>query len=119
MKQREFYPTPKFRQFKPYSEFSKYPWYAKSLILRYLVAWIIWLSTYSDWVANRGRLKVGDKVRYNWMAKVQLYSLFRYEKYNITHTVSEILYKDGSGIEFEDGSGSDPFWLRKIYFWEK
>lgn len=117
MRQREFYPVPKFRQFKIYSTFKKYPWYSRSPILRYLVAWIIYFSTFSDWIANRWCLKIGDKVKYNWMAKIQLSSHIK--KYAGTKIVKEILCSDGSGIKFTDGDGCDPFWVRKIYFWEK
>lgn len=117
MKQREYFPIPKYRQFKPYSIYKNKPRYAKSPLLRYIVAWIIWLSTYSTLFSARTKLKVGDKVKYNWMAYVQIYSDDK--DFKAIKTISHILYRDESGIEFEEGSGCDLFWVRKIYFWEK
>lgn len=119
MKRREFYPVPKFRQFKPYRTFKKYPWYARSASLRYVIAWIIWLSTFSDYIANRGKFKVGDRVKYNWMAKVQLYSPNYHGDFEGIRAVTEILYHDESGLQFSDDTSSDPFWVRALYFWEK
>ncbi|MEZ2446082.1 hypothetical protein AB6805_30410 [Chitinophaga sp. RCC_12] len=59
---------------------------------------------------HRGYFKPGDKVRYNWKARVYL-SLTNED--NSTFTVDEILYRDKSGVSFQEGSGCDPFWLRQ------
>jgi hypothetical protein len=68
---------------------------------------------------NHGKFKTGDRVKYNWKAKIYINSAIEENKNNI-FTVREVCYPDKSGIDFEDDMGSaDAFWLCKAHFWEK
>jgi hypothetical protein len=70
-----------------------------------------------NWFDNTGKFKVGDKVKYNWMAKVMIASVVK-RKEDKTLTVSKVIC-NGQNVEFEECSGSSAFWLRKAYWWEK
>lgn len=74
-------------------------------------------------IDNRGKFKEGDLVKYNWRAKIHLKSLF--DNGWITTealVVTAITYSDKSGVEYitpkGEPNGCDPFWLRKLYWWE-
>lgn len=105
---------PKYKYFTKYRKISSYPWYARSPLLHYLVQWVIYWSLFFPWL--NGKYKVGDKVRYNWMAHVQIHTVIERKK-NPVMMVSEIRYSDN--LTFEDGTGCASFWIRKAYFWEK
>lgn len=66
----------------------------------------------NEWSQNRDRFKPGDQVRFNWRAKAFILSAIK-DDINKTFVVSKILYSDQSGVEFTNGDGCDPFWLRK------
>lgn len=94
------------------------PWYSNSAFLNLLVQWLITYSVvYPKIFGNNGKFKVGDKTKYNWKAKVQIWSIT--ERKNIIETVNKICYSDKSGLEFESGNSCASYWMRKTYFWEK
>ena len=73
----------------------------------------------NEWLQNRGRFKPGDKVKYNWMAKVYISTAIEHKKEQ-TLTITKLLCDDLSGVDYEyqeEGqikTGScDPFWLTK------
>jgi hypothetical protein len=71
---------------------------------------------------HQGKFKEGDIVIFNWKARVTIASAIR-EQLGPHIIINIIKYKDNDGIEWKDHkyygtSGSDAFWLRKIYFWE-
>lgn len=111
---------PRYGMFTHYrqTQFKKYPWYARSPLLHYIVQWIIYLSIFYPFLRNDGKYKVGDKVRYNWKGKVHIYTVTDH-KGDITRTVSEVLFESKSNLSFTDGSGCAAFWVRRKYFWER
>lgn len=69
----------------------------------------------NEFSQNRFRYLPGDQVRFNWKARVSIRSAVA-EELDQTLTVTDILYKDGSGIDYRLPSGEtgscDPFWVR-------
>jgi hypothetical protein len=72
-----------------------------------------------------GKLRVGDYVKYNWMAKYYIRSV--YDREPEVRQISNIdTYSDGTEHcdfkplkEGEWGGGCDTFWIRKCYGWER
>ncbi len=94
------------------------PWFTRIPILHLIVQWVITYSViYPRLIGKRGRFKPGDKVKYTWMAYIQIYK--GQDKMNEIRTVKEVLYSDNSGLQFTNGDSCDCFWVRKSYFWEK
>jgi hypothetical protein len=107
---------PTLKIFKNNYRNPKHPWYANNPFLKYLVQWIIYWSIFYEPLQKKDKFKAGDKVKYNWKALVQIYSTGGKDMFK-TRTVKKLTwYKN---LEFTDGTGCDPFWVRKIYFWEK
>lgn len=69
-----------------------------------------------DWFNNKGKFKVGDRVRVNWKAIVSIRSAIE-DNIGKALTVSEVS-PNGSHVSFKEGSGCDAFWIRKIYWFE-
>lgn len=105
---------PKWGMFKNRYRNPNRPWYAGHPFLMYCVQWIIYWSIFYPWI--NGSYKKGDRVKYNWMAKIQIYSTL--EKMNKTRIVTKELYQSKSNLEFTDGDSCAKFWVRKLYFWE-
>jgi len=85
--------------------------------LHYFVQWLIILSAIMPFLfSNNGKFKVGDRVKYNWKANIQLKSIV--DKRDRTRTVSKVLYVDKGNVEFTNGDSCACFWIRKCYFWE-
>jgi hypothetical protein len=71
-----------------------------------------------NWLSNVGKFKGGDKVKYNWKAKVTLGGSYN----NKTHTITKIILQTPTSENFEcgcDEGGGDVYWIRKLYFWER
>lgn len=107
---------PKWKTFQTRYRNPRFPWYAKSPLLKYIVQWIIYWSIFYEPLRHQGKFKVGDKVKYNWKALVKIYSTGGEDMFKV-FTVAEVTWY--GNLEFSDGSGCDPFWVRKLYFWEK
>lgn len=84
----------------------------KSRLLYNLVQWMI----DKDLFHHRGKFKPGDIVVYNWKAKMHIASAI--EDDLEPRVIMNIIYEDGSGLEFADGDTTDPFWVRKAHWWE-
>jgi hypothetical protein len=78
-------------------------------------------------INHKGKFKEGDKVRYNWMAKIQLGKDYLNGEgvKNKTLEVTHVLYKSKSNVNYKvvgsdnnDDGGCATFWLRKAYWWE-
>lgn len=93
----------------------KFNWYSGRSFKWNLVQFLIDNNLFH----NHGKFKSGDKVRYNWKAKIQIKSAMWRKSDSGTLTVSEVVYKNKSGVLFVEGSGCDVFWIRKAYWWEK
>lgn len=65
---------------------------------------------------NRNEFQKGDIVVYNWKAHLAIKSAI-VDK-TTPMIISEIMYKDNSGLEFSNGDSCDSFWVRKIRFYE-
>lgn len=106
---------PKWGMFKGKYRNPKNPWYAGNPFLMWIVQWIIYWSIFYEHLRKKGKFKVGDRVKYNWKALVQIYSTGGKDMHK-TRTVKTVLWF--GNLEFTDGTGCDPFWVRKAYFWE-
>lgn len=60
-------------------------------------------------------LKKGQLVKYNWKAKVKIKSAIR----DNIHSVMKVKGFDGSIVEFTNDDSCDPFWVRKLHWWER
>lgn len=60
-------------------------------------------------------LKKGQLVKYNWKAKVKIKNAIK----DNVGTIMEVDGFNGSTVEFTNGDRCDPFWVRKLYWWEK
>lgn len=105
---------PKWGMFNGRYRNPSHPWYAGHPILMYFVQWIIYWSIFYPWI--KGKYKVGDIVKYNLMAKIQIYSVAGKDMPK-TRTVSKLTWY--GNLKFTDGSSCDPFWVRKLYFYER
>ena len=74
---------------------------------RKLLLWIIFLVQRWNLHPNN-RLKPGDIVQFNWMAKVSI--PFAIQSSPPFLTVKEVFYA-GSYVEFTNGESSDTFWI--------
>jgi len=81
-------------------------------LLHGLVQWMI----DKDLFHHRGKFNPGDIVVYNWKAKIYIASAI--ENDLEPRTVVDVIYDDKSGLEFIDGDTTDPFWMRKLHWWE-
>lgn len=106
---------PKWGMFDKRYKNPKYPWYAGHPFLMYCVQWIIYWSIFYPWI--NGSYKKGDKVKYNLMAKIQIYTAC--ERMSEIRTVDKEIYESKSNVQFTNGDSCAKFWVRKIYFWEK
>jgi hypothetical protein len=80
---------------------------------------LVHLFIAKDIFNNVGKFKVGDKIKYNWMAKVYIPLAMKLDKRrDQTLTISEV-YCKGENVNFIEGCGASVFWLRKAYWWEK
>lgn len=77
----------------------------------------------NGWFNNHGKFKPGDKVKYNFFAKVMIPSIAKQKGYEEGHVFVVKDYfewsKKKQSIEFEGGDGCDVFWIRKLYVWER
>ena len=89
----------------------KHPWYANSPLLRYLVQWIIYFSIFCPYLQKKNKFKVGDRVKYNWKALIQIYSVGSKDMFRF-RIVSEVMWY--GNLKFSDGTGCDPFNIRRF-----
>ena len=83
-----------------------------------ILCWIVELIIVSGLFNNHGKFKIREKVKYNLFAKIVIGGIL---KKGATYTIKEypIWSKKKSNVYFEESSGCDVFWLRRLYPWEK
>lgn len=86
------------------------------VILRPMLCWIVSVMIKFDLFHNKKKFKPGDNLKYNWKAKVYIWSAIKNKLE--PRTMTNYLYKDNTGILFENGESCDPFWVRKLHWWE-
>ena len=82
---------------------------------------IVYFIIHADLFNNRGKFKPGDKVKYNFFAKVYLGHKHIQSKGRYIFTIKcyEPWSKDLENVAFEEDSGCSVFWIRKLYPWER
>lgn len=86
-------------------------------LIHWFLEWLVYRLIDLKINLNRNNFKPGDLLKYNWKAKVILWSIIK--KGLKPRVMLEYLYPDNLRVEFEDGDTCSSFWLRKLYFWEK
>ena len=80
-----------------------------------LLGEIIHLQIKWDLFTNENKFKRGEWLKYNWKAKIVIDTVVegvgprQFERYTLS----------GSNVEFTDGDRCSPFWVRRLYFWER
>lgn len=85
-----------------------------SHVFYWLLCGVIEFQINNNLFANRG-LKKGQLVKYNWKGKVKIKSAI----IDNIGVKMEVAGFDGSTVEFTNGDSCDPFWVRRLYWWEK
>jgi len=87
-------------------------------VWHYFLYWLVFKMIASGKFTNIGRFKPGDKVKYNWRAKVYIGHIHSQEKGVLTFQRVCDWSTSGSNCYYVDSkgevSGCDVFWLTKI-----
>lgn len=79
--------------------------------MKKLKYWIVSLIINNGLRTNKGEFRKGDRVKYNWKAKVFIPE----EIDEDTRVVADVISMgDSDNIKFTDKDHSDAFWLRRV-----
>jgi hypothetical protein len=80
-----------------------------------LIAFVRFCIFHVPYFHNRGRFKVGDKVKYNLFARIYINSVINRKP--LVYTIDK--FWTPTNVDFIEEEGCDVFWIRKLYPWEK
>ena len=85
-----------------------------SHVFYWLLCGVVRFQINNNLFANKG-LKKGQLVKYNWKSRVYINSAIK----DRIGDIKEVRNHEHNNVIFLDGDSCDPFWVRKIYSWEK
>lgn len=65
---------------------------------------------------NHNKFKRGEWLKYNWKAKICIYSAIK-DKLEPRQFTKYII--EGENVEFTNGDSCSAFWVRRLHFWER